>query len=69
MVHKHGNSWCMANHSVGPDATRYARFEGGWCDNCRTAWCFIPADGMCLQCRTVYLRPATITVEPHDLGE
>lgn len=47
----------------------YTKHEGGWCDNCRTAWPFIPADGNCPSCGTVPLRPATITVEPHDAND
>ncbi len=43
----------------------FTRFEGGWCDNCRTAYPFIPRDGNCPSCGPVKLRPATITVEPH----
>lgn len=48
------------------DRSLYARFEGGWCDNCRTAFPYIPRDGNCPSCGPVALRPARITVEPHD---
>ncbi len=44
----------------------WTRFEGGWCDNCRTAFSWIPANGNCPDCGPVKLRPATVTVEPHD---
>lgn len=44
----------------------WTRFRGGWCDNCRTAYPWIPEDGNCPYCGPIKLRPATITVEPDD---
>jgi hypothetical protein len=46
--------------------TLYTRFRGGWCDNCRTAYPYIPRNGNCPDCGPIRLRPATITVEPDD---
>ncbi len=54
-------------HSPSPERSLFTRFEGGWCDNCRTAWSFTPRDGCCPSCRPVKLRAARITVEPHDV--
>ncbi len=48
--------------------TLYTKFEGGWCDNCRTAWSFIPRNGMCPSCGPVPLVTATITVDVHHLA-
>lgn len=55
------------------DLSLYTRFGGGWCDNCRTAFSYLPADRRCPYCNAsgparpdaILLRPATITVEPH----
>lgn len=47
----------------------WTRFRGGWCDNCRTAFPYIPQHGCCPDCGPIRLRPATITVEPDDADE
>lgn len=52
--------------------TLFTRFRGSWCDNCRTAFCYMPSDGRCPHCNlsgparpeAVMLRAATVTVEP-----
>lgn len=46
--------------------TLWTEFTGGWCDNCRTAFSWIPRDGNCPSCGPVKLRPAKIRVEPTD---
>jgi hypothetical protein len=54
--------------------TLWTRFRGGWCDNCRTAYSYMPVGGRCPHCNAagparpapISLRPATITVEPDD---
>lgn len=51
------------------DPILYRRSEGGWCDNCETIYPFIPGDGNCPSCGPVKLRPATVTVVPHDADE
>ena len=46
-----------------PEPSLFTRFEGGWCDNCRTAYPFIAS--RCPSCGLDgLLRPATVTVEP-----
>jgi hypothetical protein len=57
--------------------TLWTRFRGGWCDNCRTAYSYMPVGGRCPHCNAagparpapIKLRPATITVEPEDADE
>ena len=54
--------------------TLYTQHRGAWCDNCRTAFCYMPTDRRCPYCNAagparpsaVELRPATITVEPDE---
>lgn len=47
----------------------YATFRGSWCDNCNTAYSYMPASGNCPQCGPVRLRKAKITVQTIDLDE
>lgn len=47
----------------------WTQFRGTWCDNCRTAYSYMPADGNCPQCGPIKLRRATITVDLDDVDE
>lgn len=46
--------------------TLWRKHRGSWCDNCETAYPFMPASGNCPSCGPVKVRAATITVEPDD---
>lgn len=52
---------------MGVSPTQYTRFDGWWCDNCRTAYSWRPNSGNCPDCGAAGLRPARVTVEPTDL--
>lgn len=52
-----------------PTRTLRADFYGTWCDNCRTAYSWMPADGNCPQCGPFKLRRAKVTVEPMDVSD